>query len=275
MIENYLNKITCGDSYKLIKELPDKSVDCIYVDIPYLFDSGGGGNSPLGERIIKKTLQLKGASEKYINSFDTRKEALRIAKNKAKARIDYTGIDTGIDYSIFDEFIRVLKKINIFIWCSKLQLLDIMKYFLDGNDKKKIVFELLTWNKTNPTPTTNNTWLPDIEYCLYFRECGVELNNDYNFKSKWFTSSANKKDKDIFEHPTIKPLELVKRHLLHTTKPNDIVLDCFAGSGTTCVACQEIGRQFIGMEIEPHWCKIANDRLCKIDAGGQIGMFLR
>ena len=237
--------------------------------------AGGGGNSPLAERVIKRKLQLAGASEKYIKECGNRKEALRIAKNKAKSRLDFIRIDSGIDYTIFDEFIRVMKRVNIFIWCSKLQILDIMKYFLDGKDKKKILFELLTWNKTNPTPTTNNIWLPDIEYCLYFRESGVKLNNNYEFKSKWFTSLANKKDKDLFSHPTIKPLELVKRHLLHTTKPNDIVLDCFAGSGTTCVACQEIGRRFIGMEIEPHWCKIANDRLNKIDAGGQIGMFLR
>lgn len=42
-MEKHLNKITCGDSYKLIKELPDNSVDCIYVDIPYLYETGGGG----------------------------------------------------------------------------------------------------------------------------------------------------------------------------------------------------------------------------------------
>ena len=53
-MEKYLNKITCGDSYKLIKELPDKSVDCIYTDIPYLYVQGGSGNSDLGERTAKK-----------------------------------------------------------------------------------------------------------------------------------------------------------------------------------------------------------------------------
>lgn len=107
------------------------------------------------------------------------------------------------------------------------------------------------------------------------REYGVKLNDGYDLKSKFYISGANKSDKDLFTHPTIKPLELVKRHLLHTTQPNDIVLDCFMGSGTTAVACQEIGRQFIGFEIEPKWVKVANDRLNKIDANGQICMFLR
>ena len=101
------------------------------------------------------------------------------------------------------------------------------------------------------------------------------LNDGYELKSKYYVSSLNQKDKDLFNHPTIKPLELVKRHLLHTTQPNDIVLDCFMGSGTTAVACQETNRQFIGFEISEKWCKVANDRLNKVDANGQTCMFLR
>ena len=107
------------------------------------------------------------------------------------------------------------------------------------------------------------------------REYGVKLNDGYDLKSKFYVSGANKGDKDLFNHPTIKPLELVKRHLLHTTQPSDIVLDCFIGSGTTAVACQETNRQFIGFEIEPKWVKVANDRLNKVDANGQQCMFLR
>lgn len=61
----------------------------------------------------------------------------------------------------------------------------------------------------------------------------------------------------------------------NSSKENDIVLDPFCGSGTTCAACQELGRQYIGFEIEPKWCKIANDRLNKIDTKGQLCMFAR
>ena len=247
-MEKYLNKITLGDSYKLIKELPDKSVDCIYTDIPYLYNTAnnnGENASALTKRIIK------------------------IQNNELEK------INKGIDYEILNDFVRIMKKVNCFIWCSKLQIFDIMKFFIGGGIDREIYFEILTWNKTNPTPATNNSWLPDIEYCLYFREKGVPYNDGYELKSKWFTSPANKSDKDLFNHPTIKPLELVKRHLLHTTQENDIVLDCFMGSGTTAVACQETNRQFIGFEIEPKWVKVANDRLNKTDANGQTCMFLR
>lgn len=242
-MEKFLNKITHGDCYELIKELPDKSIDCIYTDIPYLIISGGAGSSELGKRIVKTQ------------------------KN------DLEKIHDGIDYSILKEFLRIMKKVNCFIWCSKLQIYDIMKFFLEQD--KEIFFEILTWNKSNPTPATYNVWLPDIEYCLYFREQGVALNDGYEHKSKWYVSPINKKDKDEYTHPTIKPLALVKRHLLHTTQPNDIVLDTFVGSGTTAIACKETGRQFIAFEIEPKWVQVANDRLNGINAHGQISMFLK
>jgi DNA modification methylase len=142
------------------------------------------------------------------------------------------------------------------------------------------MFEILTWNKTNPTPMTNNTFLPDIEYCLYFREKGVPLNDGYELKSKWYISPINKNDKDLFNHPTIKPLELVKRHIKHTTQENDIVLDCFMGSGTTAVACKELGRHYIGFEVNPKYYQIAIDRVNgltvadrKKKEAGQLSLF--
>lgn len=146
-----------------------------------------------------------------------------------------------------------------------------MDYFIKKHDCN---FDILTWCKTNPTPTTFNQYLPDIEYCLLFKEKGApKFNDNYELKSKWFVSSLNVKDKDKYLHPTIKPLDLVKRHILHSTQPNDIVLDCFCGSGTTCVAAKETGRRYIGMEIVPEYHKIAVDRLNGINANGQTSIF--
>lgn len=237
-----LDTIYNEDCYKAIKDIPDKSIDCIYTDIPYIIQSGGASDSPLSQRA------------------------------KRLRNIDLKDIKNGINYLIFDDFDRIMKKINIFIWCSKEQIVDILNYWVDKRDK--INFEILTWNKYNPTPLCNNTWLPDIEYCLYFRESGVKLNDGYENKSKWFSSPINKRDKDKFTHPTIKPIELVKKHLLHTTQPNDIVLDCFAGSGTTLVASKDLGRHYLGFEIDKKWYEIAKNRLNKIDANGQMNLFL-
>ena len=123
------------------------------------------------------------------------------------------------------------------------------------------MFDILVWCKTNPTPFCNNIWLPDIEYCICFRENGTKLNNGYELKSKFHVSSTNMKDKKLYKHPTIKPLELVKRHILHSTNEGDTVLDCFMGSGTTGVACKELGRNFMGVELNKEYFEIAKQRI--------------
>lgn len=146
-----------------------------------------------------------------------------------------------------------------------------MNYFVG---KHKCSFNLLVWCKTNPVPATTNNWLPDIEYCLVFKGKGAKAYNDgYELKSKYHISQINKSDKDLYNHPTIKPIELVKRHLLHSTQPNDIVLDCFLGSGTTCVAAKQLGRQYIGFEINEKYYNIAKDRLNGINQKGEMNLF--
>lgn len=233
-----LNKVYLGDCYELIKQIPDKSIDLVYTDIPYLFDMGGGGGflkTPARKELYKKEL---------------------------------VPISNGIDMRILDEFCRVCKKIYCYIWCSKEQILPIGNYFVE----KGCSFNILVWCKTNPTPFANNTFLPDLEYCLVVREEGTKLNDGMEYKSKWYVSKTNVDDKKEFKHPTIKPLPLVKRHILHSTLPNAVVLDPYMGSGTTAVACKELGRQYIGFEINEEYHKICVDRLNGINAHGQMSL---
>jgi site-specific DNA-methyltransferase (adenine-specific)/modification methylase len=122
-MDNLLNKITYGDAYELVKRIPDKSIDIIYTDIPYLHIMGGIGKSEIGARTKRMKNSLK-------------------------------DISSGIDYSIFDDFIRVSKFLNCFIWCSRLQIPAVLNYFVD----RGYLFDILVWTKTNPIPTGNN-WL--------------------------------------------------------------------------------------------------------------------
>ena len=243
-----INKIHLGDSYELIKKIPNNSVDLVYTDIPYLHTA--------------RTLKGGGKTFQTARELSSRIERLQHSE-------DFQKITKGIDFIILDEFVRVMKKTNCFIWCSRLQVHEIVAYFLE----KGCNFEILFWGKTNAVPATNNVWLPDTEICLYFREKGVRLNDGFELKSKWYISTTNQHDKAIYKHPTIKPLDFVKRHLLHTTQERAIVFDPFSGSGTTCVAAKESNRQFIGIEIEPRWHKVSVDRLNGIDTRGQTSIF--
>lgn len=233
------NNIYLADCYEAIKDIPDKSIDLVYCDIPYDIEDNGGGGA-FGE---------KGRSY----------------------HIEYGQFKHGIDEVILDEFVRVCKAIYCYIWCSKAQILPLMEYFVGKHDCR---FELLTWHKSNPIPTCNGEYLSDTEYCLMFREEGkTKIGGTFETKSKYYISPTNKTDKDRFEHSTIKPLKFVQDHILNSTEVGDIVLDCFSGSGTTCVAAKNLGRRYIGFEIDERWYKIAKDRLNNITASGQTSMF--
>lgn len=102
-----INKLYLGNSYELIKELKDKSIDLIYTDIPYDFSTNGGGGSfgPKQRDYHKEYLQV---SEKL-------SENKRIDRNIRKNGADLQDISYGIDWKILDEFVRIQPYIYIYI----------------------------------------------------------------------------------------------------------------------------------------------------------------
>lgn len=254
------NNIYNEDCFKALKEIPDNSIDCIYVDVPYLYKMSCAGKTDLATRATRQKMELMGCGELYDKNVSMA-ENIRIANNAVNLGNQSlkSNICDGFDFETFiDEAFRIMKGCNLFIWCSPLQIFDIMTCI---SKYTKATQNILVWCKTNPIPMTNGTWLSDIEYCINVRENTSRLNDGYELKSKWYVSEINQKDKAEYEHPTIKPLELVKKHLLHATQPNDVVLDCFLGSGTTAVAAKETGRRYIGFEIDSHYFDIAQDRI--------------
>ena len=125
------NKIYKGDAYELIKQIPDKSIDLIYTDIPYLMNCGGSGNSPISHRIVKRnselgdknsisTLQKQIAELKTKMDQSTTKEEYekwhcRHSNLLNKLNLDSADIVNGIDYKILDEFVRIQPYIYIYM----------------------------------------------------------------------------------------------------------------------------------------------------------------
>ena len=126
--------------------------------------------------------------------------------------------------------------------------------------------ELLSWHKTNPVPTCNNKYLSDTEYLLFFREKGVKIFGSYETKKKYYVTPTNKSDKDKYEHPTIKPLEIIQNLILNSSQEGDVVLDPFLGSGTTAVAAVNTNRHYIGFELDEKYFDIACQRLDEAEA---------
>ena len=261
-----LNKIYNEDCYEAIKKIPDKSIDLIVTDPPYQFDMGGGGGH-FGTK--ERNYHAEYLSLYHQTGTTKETEKLRIRANAQNNANNYRFISRGFDYELLDEFVRVMKKVNIYIWCSKAQVSKILTYF----EELGCNTDIITWHKTNPTPTINNTYANDTEYCIFAREKGVKVYGSYETKKKWYVSPANVDDKKQFTHPTIKPLEIIKNLIINSSVEGEVVLDVFMGSGTTAVACKELNRNFIGFEIDEKYFKIANDRVNGITANGQTSIF--
>lgn len=246
-------KLYNEDCYKTILLLPDKFIDLIVTDPPYEYTTGGCGKNQTGE--YKALFDRKNKNRDDIESMSLNPKILN--DRKVKSRNEIKSISSGFDYSLLNILDKKMKKINIYIWCSKHQVEPILKHYLDKNCN----IEILTWHKTNPLPTANNTYLNDTEYCIFAREKGVKLNGTYETKRKYYISAINQADKKKYNHPTIKPVNIIKNLIINSSNPGEIVLDPFMGSGTTGVACKELGRDFIGIEIDKKYYDIAKERI--------------
>lgn len=176
--EDMLDNIVLGDSYELIKGIPDNSIDLVVIDPPYEYVTGGKNNfiskRPYNEEMYKVA-----------------KKTYRQNDDKIKNRKEIEHLSYGIDYSILDELDRVMKKINIYIWCSKRQVGKILNHY----ESKGCNIDILTWHKDNVLPTANNTYLNDTEYCIFAREEGVKVFGTYETKNKYYVTHTNVKDK--------------------------------------------------------------------------------
>lgn len=210
------------DCLTMLKGIKSKSVDLVITDPPYKVDTKGAG--------------VYGSVASFKN---------------IECMAD------GIKNEVLDELCRVMKKINIYLFCSKNQLLPLINYFTD----KKCNWNLLTWHKTNPIPTCNNKYLPDTEYILFFREKGVKIQGTYDTKKTYFITPINVKDKELYQHPTCKPVEILQNFIVNSSNENDVILDPFMGSGSTGVACINTHRNFIGIEINAKYYETAKTRL--------------
>lgn len=225
--------LRCGDCLELLKDIPDKSINLIVTDPPYKFENQGGGF---------------------------------YAKNKSTKRV-YLDSLKNINCCEFNpyEFLNILKpkleKFYGYFFCNKTLIEDYIKFARDN----KYNFDVLVMAKSNPIPSFNNHHLSDLEYIILIREKGTYFSKHKEIDDfrKYYLTSCKKG-----LHPAEKPVELLERFIKVSSKENDIVLDPFMGSGSTGVACVNTNRNFIGIELDEKYFKIAKERIEKISLEG-------
>ena len=224
-----------GNCLELMKDIPDKSIDLVVTDPPYKIETSGGGLYTQPDK-------------QYIKELNSMKD--------------------GFDPLILDEMCRVMKKTNIYFFCSQKQIMQLLDYFVT---KRKCNWNIISWHKTNPIPACGNKYLTDTEFILFFREKGVKIYGSYDTKRTYYVTSLNQKEKKLYGHPTVKPVDILKNLIINSSLENDLILDPFMGSGTTGVACLNTNRNFIGIELDDEYFEIAKRRINECESVRSVG----
>lgn len=225
-----------GDCLELMKDIPDKSIDLVVTDPPYLHIKGGCKSKRLN-----------------VGCRDVNSNVVSNMSDFGEQQI----------YTYLDNVKKKMKKVNMYIFCSKLQI----PYYLNWVLKNKLQFDVLFWYKNTNRMISTKFYASNVEYIIRIYSNGCSLNNILNDNGKAKSELYQK----IFSydtpknkiHEAQKPTELLERLILLSSNENDLILDCFMGSGTTGVACKELNRNFIGIELDENYYKIACERINK------------
>jgi modification methylase len=244
------DEILMGDCIAEMARLPDKSVDMIFADPPYNLQLGGDLFRPEGSRV---------------DAVDD----------------DWDKFDSLATYDDFTrewlaEARRVLKD-NGTIWVIG-SYHNIFRVGALLQDAEFWILNDVIWRKANPMPNFRGTrftnahetliWCAKDEkarYTFNYRAMKA-LNDDLQMRSDWVLPICSgqervKGEDGVKAHPTQKPESLLYRILLACTKPGDVVLDPFFGTGTTGAVARRLGRRWIGIEREPSYVKVARERI--------------
>ncbi len=152
-------------------------------------------------------------------------------------------------FKLMDKVIPELKRISKMVIMPSCQIRR-LKWIYDNHPPDW----LICWYKGSTGHASFvgfNDWEPHLVY-------GKTRNQLFMYD--FFRTKSSPK-KGTFNHPCPKPIEWANWIIKRATQEGDIVLDCFLGSGTTAVACKNLGRKFIGIELSEEYCKIAEKRL--------------
>lgn len=253
-LSNQMNSIILGDCIEVLRSMPSESVDLIFADPPYFMQTDGEllrSDGTVFAGVDDHWDKFSGYSEYDSFCFEWLKECKRVLKSTGSIwvigafqnifRIGY--IMQNLDYWILNDVVwskpnavpnfggtRFQNSHETMLWCTK-------------SKKSKFTFNYKTMKALNNNKQEKSVW--DIGICI-----GSERIKDENGKKA---------------HSTQKPEKLLYKIIAASTKPGDIVLDPFMGSGTTGAVAKSLGRNYIGIEREPNYKKIADKRIASVE----------
>ena len=237
-------KLIDGDTFNILKQFEEKSFDMIFADPPYFLSNDGvtcksGKMASVNKGEWDKSLKVK---EKH-------------AFNRKWIRNCY----------------KVLKDDGT-IWISGT-LHNIYSIGMALEEEGFKIINNITWQKTNPPPNlacktfTHSTetiiWArKDLKKSRYTFNYNLmkKINDNKQMKDVWTTSLTKPSEKKSGKHPTQKPLEILDKIIMASTKENDLILDPFCGSSTTGISANRLNRKYIGIDNSKEYLELSKRR---------------
>ena len=221
------HRLMCADATSkpdMEKLLNSQKADMIFTDPPYGMSYGGGraeGSTPKGA-LVKAHGMIKNdnlRNEDLINLIQNSLNLSLLASKKGcSAYICFTWRTYKEFYNAITDAGFAIK--NCIVW-----------------DKKSIGLG-------------NSNYRPQHEFIFY---CGEQWYGDKSQSDVWYMSRGATSE---YVHPTQKPVELICKALENSSKREDLIIDCFGGSGSTLIACEKLGRKSYLMELDPKYCDV-------------------
>lgn len=245
-VEKDINSaLVCADTFEFLEKIDRESIDMIFADPPYFLSNDGVSCS--GGKFVSVN---KGEWDK-INSLEEKHRFNREWIRKAKC---------------------VLKP-NGTIWISGT-MHNIYSVGMALEQEGFKILNNISWQKSNPPPNLSCRYFThSTETILWARKNDKKARHYFNYelmktrnggkqmKDVWTGALTPLKEKKFGKHPTQKPEYLLEQIILASTNKNDLILDPFVGSGTTCVVAKKMGRRYIGIDSEKEYLDIAIKRL--------------
>lgn len=243
------DRILEEDCVVAMASLPDACIDMIFADPPYNLQLGGDLFRPEGSMVD--------AVDDDWDKFDT-----------------FAAYDT-FTRAWLKEARRILKP-NGTLWVIG-SYHNIFRVGAAIQDEGFWILNDVVWRKANPMPNFRGTRFTNAHETMIWASQGEKakytfnyktmksLNDELQMRSDWLipicAGQERLKEGGKKAHPTQKPEALLYRVMLASTKPGDVVLDPFFGTGTTGAVARRLGRHWLGIEREKRYCRVARERI--------------
>ena len=257
-MSDWRNRVFCEDALDGLARVPDGSVDLILTDPPYNLGKDYGNDSDQ-----QSVADFLAWTEQWVDK--------ALPKLKANGSL-YIFSTWRFSPEIFVMLKQRMTMMNEIIWDRRVPSMggsvrsftsvhDTVGFFVNRKDyyldldAVRIAYDAETKKARSRSIFIGAKWL----------EIG------YNPKDLWSVSRLHREHPERADHPTQKPLEIIERMVKASCPPGGVVLDPYMGSGTTALAAQRCGRDFVGFELNPTYCDIIEARLVApvLKAGGK------